>query len=71
MNEFITRQEAAEMLDVNVRTVDRLACQGRLQRYIRLTRIVFRREDVERLNEPVPVVPMPAEEETAKRDWIV
>jgi hypothetical protein len=67
-DEFVTRQEAAELLGVNVRTIDRYTQESRLQRYMRLNRIVYKREDVEALNEPVPVAPMP--DKPHNRDWL-
>jgi len=72
MKQFVTRKEAADLLGVNVRTIDRYGDQGRLQRYMRLDRIVYKREDVEALNEPVPVAPLPAlAGEKERRDWVV
>lgn len=68
MGEYVTRQEAADLLGVNVRTVDRYADQGRLKRYLRVTRIVYKREEVEALNKPVPVAPSFQAGERGKRN---
>jgi Helix-turn-helix domain len=57
MSEFVTRKDAARLLRVNVRTIDRYANQGALRRYIRVTRIVYKREEVEALGKPVPIMP--------------
>lgn len=48
-NEYMTRREVAEMLGVSMRTVDRYAAQGILQRYGILKLVLFARAQVEGL----------------------
>ncbi len=52
--EYISKRDAAKLLGVDVRTLERYAADGRLTKYIRLYRVYFKREDVERLAEPQP-----------------
>jgi predicted site-specific integrase-resolvase len=68
-SEFVTRQEAAEILGVNPRTLDRYATNGWLTKYQRLSRILYPRAEVERLNEPKPDAPMTQAGEN-RRDWL-
>lgn len=51
---YVTRNEAACLLHVNVRTVDRYGASGKLPRYVHVDRVVYLREDVERLNRLLP-----------------
>jgi len=45
--EFLTRNEVAELLKINVNTVDRWSKEGKLIRYGISDRIFYRRKDVE------------------------
>lgn len=61
-SEFVTREEAAELLDVSVRTIDRLADDGELKVYRSKIgvgrggrRIFFKRTDVEKLRDEPPM----------------
>lgn len=68
-SEYVSREEAARCLCVNVRTVDRYGEQGKLQRFVRLDRIVYKREEVEALAAPVPyesVMPISLKRRRAK-----
>jgi excisionase family DNA binding protein len=62
---FLTREEAAELLGVSVRSVDRLRARGRLPavQYLRRGRVRYRRDDVEALLEPEAREPLPARED--------
>lgn len=55
--EWITRDEAAELVGVNVRTVDKWANDGRITRYRigGLQWVRFNRSEVLAMMEPVPV----------------
>lgn len=57
MEEYITYQEAAQILKRNVRTVTRYVANGTLQKYIRLNNVFVKRSDVERLATHHPSVP--------------
>ena len=48
-NEYMTRQEVAEMLGVSMRTVDRLAAQGTLKKYGIIKQVLFARAQVKGL----------------------
>jgi excisionase family DNA binding protein len=55
-SEYITKQEAAEILGVTVRTIERYVEQGKLKQYERLvgrTRIVFDKQEVNDLKDQV------------------
>lgn len=51
-NEYTSRLDAAEMLSVSKRTLDRYADTGRLRRYRRLGRVFYKTEDLRALNQP-------------------
>lgn len=58
-SEFVTPKEAAEILRVTRRTVDRYAAEGRLtKRHVTARHVLFLREQVENLLQdgPVPVL---------------
>ena len=62
---FLTREQAAELLGLSVRSVDRLRALGRLPavQYLRRGRVRYRRDDVEALLEPEAREPHPARED--------
>jgi excisionase family DNA binding protein len=62
---FLTRDEAADLLGVSVRSVDRLRARGRLSavQFLRRGRVRYRRDDVESLLEPEAREPLPARED--------
>ncbi len=49
--EYLTSEEASAVLGVARRTLERYARDNRIHRYKRGIRILFKREDVERLKE--------------------
>lgn len=56
--EYLSPEEASSALGVSRRTLERYAKDGRIQRYRRGMRVLFKREDVDqlrqRLDEPQP-----------------
>ena len=58
--EFVSRKDAAKLLHVDIRTIDRYAASGRLKKYRRSAgrlignRVVFKSMDVLSLKEPQP-----------------
>jgi excisionase family DNA binding protein len=66
---LLTRQELADVLRVNVRTVDRLQRRGLIApvQLVRGGRVRFRHDDVERLLTPETRDPLPARPD--ELDW--
>ena len=58
-SEYVTREEAAEILNVSVRTIDRYAEKKILTAYVKAIgkrRIYFRRQEVEHLRDEPPML---------------
>jgi excisionase family DNA binding protein len=51
--EFLTIEEASALMGRSRRTLERYASEGRIKRYRRGLRIMFKRSDVERLIEDI------------------
>jgi len=56
--EYLSPEEASSMLGISRRTLERYAKEGRIQRYRRGMRVLFKQSDVEKLrqqmDEPQP-----------------
>lgn len=50
-DEYLSPEEASSMLGVSRRTIERYVKEGRIQRYRRGVRVLFKRSDVERLRQ--------------------
>ena len=65
-SEYVNRKQAAEILSVNPRTLDRLLANGTLKKYqTRARHVLLLRTDVERLATPAPVLRTPTPERIA------
>jgi excisionase family DNA binding protein len=53
-DEYLTPEEAAALLRVSRRTVERYAKQGRIGRYRKGFRVLFKRSEVEQLRDEAP-----------------
>lgn len=56
--ELVTKDQAAEILGVTTKTIDRLVKRGELTPYRQIVghnRVFFRRDEIERLKTPAPV----------------
>jgi len=57
-DEYLNSEEASSILGVSRRTLERYAKEGKIQRYKKGTRVVFKKNDVIRLKkqleEPLP-----------------
>jgi len=53
--ELLTRDQAAELMGVQVRTIDRWADSGWITRYrVNINGVRFTREDLEKMRQPTP-----------------
>lgn len=52
---YLSRQQAAKLLGVHPRTIDRYADMGQLPKHTQNYRVYFKRDDVEKLAQVQPV----------------